>query len=62
MSEEGKNPPSETEELLRNELRAIEHWDDMYRKKQLPTLSDDQAFASRQKRRSEINHQLAEGE
>jgi hypothetical protein len=60
MSEEGKNQPSDTEELLRSELRAMEHWDAMYRQKQLPTLSDDHAFASRQERRCEIIRQLAE--
>jgi len=58
MTKEVENQPSETEELLLNELRAIKHWDAMYHKNQLHTPSDEHGFASRQKRRSEINRQL----
>ncbi len=58
MSENVNKQTCETNEHLRNELRAIEYWDATYRKKRLPTPSDDQAFTTRQERRTEINCKL----
>jgi hypothetical protein len=52
------NKTNELVETLACELRAIDHWDKEYWKKEQRGSYDASAYLSRQKRRTEITRQI----